>query len=295
LRIRRLAARAWLALSLASGLFACGGDTPVSPPSPSPTPPPPPRVAILSVDGLRPDAIAKADTPNLHSLIAKGSHTLQARTIDLSNTLPSHTSMLTAYPLSIHKVSWDDYQPSRRIAAPTIFTAIKARNMRSVMVVGKEKFQQFRDMGDADVFALTLQGDDEVANQAIVQMGISFDLMFVHFPDVDMTGHAKGWMSAAYLEKVAVADRAIGRVLAALPAGVTVIVTADHGGHGTGHGTTAPEDVTIPWIISGPGVRQGFTLTTPVVTLDTTATAGRVLGLALPSDVSGRAVAAAFQ
>jgi len=280
---------------LATVLFGCGGDSPVSPPAPSPTPTPPPRVAILSVDGLRPDALARTDTPNMHGLIASGSHTLEARTIDLSNTLPSHTSMLSAYSLAIHKVTWDDYLPSKRITVPTLFTATKGRSLRSVMVVGKEKFQHFRDMGDADTFALTLQGDDAVANQAIVQTGTAFDLMFVHFPDVDLSGHAKGWMSAAYLETVTVADRAIGRVLAALPAGTTVIITSDHGGHGFYHGSTAREDVTIPWIIAGPGIRRGVTLTTPVTTFDTAATAARILKVGLAGDVSGRAVGPAFE
>jgi predicted AlkP superfamily pyrophosphatase or phosphodiesterase len=247
------------------------------------------------VDGLRPDAIAKTDTPNLRGLIARGAHTLEARTIDLSNTLPAHTSMLSAYPLSVHKVSWDDYQPSKRITVPMLFTATRAQGLRSVAVVGKEKFLHYRDMGDADAFVLAQQGDDDVANQAIAQMAAPFDLLFVHLPDVDLTGHAKGWMSAAYLERVTVADRAVGRLLAALPEGATAIVTADHGGHGFGHGTTLKEDVTIPWIIAGPGIRKGVTLTTPVTTLDTAATAARILEIGLPGDVNGRSVAPAFE
>ena len=61
--------------------------------------------------------------------------------------------------------------------------------------------------------------------------------MFVHLPQTDLAGHSQGWMSSAYLDAVAGADRAVGRVLAALPAGTTVIVTADHGGHDWTHGT----------------------------------------------------------
>lgn len=281
---------------LATTLFGCGSEDPVSPPvQATPTPPPTPRVAILSVDGLRPDALARTETLNLHGLMSRGAHTLAARTIDLSNTLPAHTSMLSAYPLSVHKVSWDDYQPGKRITVPMLFTATKAQGLRSAAVVGKDKFLHYRDMGDADAFVLALQGDDDVANQAIAQMAAPWDLMFVHLPDVDLTGHAKGWMSTAYLERVTVADRAVGRVLAALPEGATVIVTSDHGGHGFGHGTTLKEDVSIPWIIAGPGIRKGVTITTPVSTLDTAATAARILKMSLPGDVGGRSVAPAFE
>ena len=98
-----------------------------------------------------------------------------------------------------------------------------------------------------------------------------------------------------YVARVTIADRAIARIVAALPAGTTVIVTADHGGTSRGHGTPAAEHVTIPWIISGPGCKRGATLGTRVATVDTAATVARILGLSLPADVAGRAVAEAFE
>jgi predicted AlkP superfamily pyrophosphatase or phosphodiesterase len=99
------------------------------------------------------------------------------------------------------------------------------------MVVGKEKFRQLDAPDTVSSFVLTGQGDADVANQAIVQVQAGFDLMFVHLPDTDLAGHASGWMSAPYLEKVADADRAVGRMLAAFPPETTVILSADHGGH----------------------------------------------------------------
>src|SRR5260221_11389933 len=113
--------------------------------------------------------------------------------------------------------------------------------------------------------------------------------MFVPLPQTDLTGHAQGWMSAAYPDAIAGADRAVGRVLAALPAGPTVIVTADHGGHDFNHGTTQPADMLIPWVVAGPRVAVR-TLTTKVVTTDTAATAAWVLGLSLPGGPPGRPI-----
>ena len=37
----------------------------------------------------------------------------------------------------------------------------------------------------------------------------------------------------------------------------TIIVTADHGGHDRSHGTTLPEDMTIPFFIEGPDFEAG--------------------------------------
>ena len=51
-----------------------------------------------------------------------------------------------------------------------------------------------------------------------------------------------------------------------------IIVTSDHGGHETHHGTDLPEDMTIPWIAWGAGVRRGHALTNRVTLPDTAAT-----------------------
>ena len=65
------------------------------------------HVVLVSIDGLRPDAISPKETPTLSRLTTEGSYTLSARTILPSKTLPSHTSMLTGQPPDIHGVSWN--------------------------------------------------------------------------------------------------------------------------------------------------------------------------------------------
>jgi phosphopentomutase len=128
-----------------------------------------------------------------------------------------------------------------------------------------------------------------------VEVQAGFDLMFVHFPDTDMAGHRSGWLSEPYLAKVSEADRAIGRVLSALPPETTVILTADHGGHDHTHGSTQREDMTIPWILAGPRRNgRGRELTQGVSTTDTAPTALFVFGLALSPEANGRVVREAF-
>jgi arylsulfatase A-like enzyme len=106
-------------------------------------------------------------------------------------------------------------------------------------------------------------------------------------------------MSSTYLGTLTNTDEAVRRVLAALEdAGLRettlVILTADHGGHGTTHGSDRPEDMTIPWIVNGPRVLPGTTLSGSIRNLDTPATALWALGLPVPSDMDGRAVVEAF-
>jgi len=260
-----------------------------------PTPAPSPKVVVLSVDGLRGDAIATADLPNLKGLALRGAYTWTARTVWPSQTLSGHASMLSGQDPKVHNVTWDEYVPEKgTITVPTVLSVARAAGLRTVMVVGKRKLQHLAAPGSIDSFVLTERGDVDVANEAVTQVSAGFDLLFVHFPDVDITGHAEGWMSAAYLAKLGELDVAAGRVLAALPPETTVIVTADHGGKGQTHGRDITEDMTIPWIVAGPKVTRRGVLTGRVTQMDTAATALYVLGLSLPSGCAGQVVREAF-
>jgi hypothetical protein len=62
------------------------------------------NIVVVSVDGLRPDAIGTYRAPTLQRLMREGSFTLSASTIHPSKTLPSHTSMLTGQGPELHGV-----------------------------------------------------------------------------------------------------------------------------------------------------------------------------------------------
>jgi predicted AlkP superfamily pyrophosphatase or phosphodiesterase len=204
--------------------------------------------------------------------------------------------MLTGHTPSGHGVVWNEWDPKHRLGVPTIFLIARGAGLRTLVVAGKHKFHEFDGPGCLDAFFLR-SGDVAVANEAVAQIQAGFDLMFVHLADVDTVGHRSGWLSPEYQEQVTETDRAVGRVLAALPPGTTVILTADHGGHGKTHGLNQASDMFIPWIIAGPGVMPGALLppSTFVTTMDTAATALHVLGLRLPPEASGRPVLDAFR
>jgi N-acetylneuraminic acid mutarotase len=162
-------------------------------------------------------------------------------------------------------------------------------------VVGKEKFEHLNAPGSVDRYRFATNGDQDVADQAVAEAAAGFDLMFVHFPNNDYFGHLDGWMSETQIRQLGRTDDAVARLLATLPTGTVIIVTADHGGHGTLHGSRNPEDMTIPWFINGPGVRAAHELTGPVSVMDTAATAAYVLGLEMPAGAAGQPVLEAFE
>ena len=278
-----------------AGDAAAPGGAAADPPAAQPVPHRR-HVVIMSIDGCRPDALAAAPAPNLLRFGTEGTIASNAFTIALSLTLPSHSAMLSGYDMEHHGVTWNAPQPELGfIKVPTIFAVAHAAGFRTAMIMGKGKFLTLQLPDTLDEVHEVGYDDDGIAEQALflVHKG-NFDLLFIHMPNPDLTGHAMGWMSPAYLEKLAHNDVLFARITNALPPDATVIVSSDHGGHDYGHGTDTDIDRRIPWMIKGPGIRKGLVVTRTVQTMDTGATALKVLGLDLPAEAQGRPVTEAF-
>ena len=250
------------------------------------------RVLILSIDGLRPDAISLAPMPNLQKLMQTSAYSLTAQTVYPSVTLISHTSMLSGLCPAKHGVTWNDYIPENGIAEGTdLFDIAHAAGLETWMFVGKEKLKQITASTSLTGFVKGSDRDSELADRLIEEFPENFGVLFVHFATVDGMGHEYGWLSPEYLSVAFRADESLGKILAELDRRnlrneTLVIISADHGGHDTTHGSTMPEDMTIPWFATGPGIRPG-PLATPVHTMDTAATAAFALGLDIPSEWDG--------
>jgi hypothetical protein len=322
--------RIWILTLFAILLQSCGSfasvsqPTPVSLPTPTLTPsplPPPPtetpiptetpaslpkieRVLIVSFDGLRPDAIEAADMETVKALMQSGAYTLTAQTVFPSLTLPAHASMLAGTCPAKHIVRWDEYVPQNGYAlGMDIFDLAHAAGLRTVMTVAKEKLRQVTEPASTDFFDFVdrtdrIQDSTTVLRLALNQVNEGFGLMFVHFAEGDIEGHRSGWMSRAQLGVYGREDRGLGSMLQRLKdrgmyETTLIIVTSDHGGHDSTHGSDLPEDMTIPWVVSGPRIVPGE-LQTQVHTMDTAATAAFALGLTIPFDWDGIPVYEAF-
>ncbi|MBN1438322.1 MAG: alkaline phosphatase family protein [Anaerolineales bacterium] len=269
--------------------------------TPSPDPRPyAARVLILSLDGLRPDGLLRANIPRISELINGGASSFSAQTIFPSATLPAHASMVSGRCVDEHGITWNDLIPANGpLQGDTVFSIAKSAGLRTVMVVGKEKLVTLARPGTVDVFRWVADADEQIVQTALQESAAGFGVLFVHLILPDYFGHLKGWMSPDYLKGIGRDDTAVGTLIDGLRGlglleGTLIILTADHGGHGTTHGTRQEEDMTIPWIVYGPGVLEGVRLDVPVSILDTAATAVWGLGLDVPADWEGRPVVEAF-
>ncbi len=266
------------------------------------------RVIIISIDGLRPDVMLRAASPNLRALMAEGSFTCWAQTTTIANTLPSHVSMMTGVPPEKHGVTWNR-DPEDGIVRyptfPTLFELAHDAGYTTALVSGKSKFAALAKPGTVDWQQIDGGAEDaEVAQRAAALIAEHRpQVLMVHLPGVDKAGHANGWGTPQQVAAVEVADHAVGVVISAMKRakvydGAAIIVTADHGGRAMTHGEDDPRSVHIPWIVVGPGVRKNFDLTIyrdlSVRTEDTFATACAFLNVTPTREVDGKAVQQVF-
>ncbi|NJN82567.1 MAG: hypothetical protein HC802_10055 [Caldilineaceae bacterium] len=254
---------------------------------------------LIMVDGLRPDALASVNTPHLQKLQDRGASTLQARSVMPSITLPCHTSIFHSVPPQRHGIVTNTWQPMAR-PLPGLLEQLKASDRRSHFYYN---WEQLRDLNRPGMLEFAYfrdncyvrDGDLLIADVAAKGLAAERpDFAFVYLGTVDVAGHDHGWMSDEYLAQIELVDGAIGLVSDALTPADTVLLQADHGGHDRTHGTDAPEDMTIPWMIAGPGIRVGHVLQDPVSLLDTAPTLARVLNVSVHEQWEGRCIDEAF-
>jgi arylsulfatase A-like enzyme len=263
------------------------------------------HVLLISIDGLRPDAIKRYGLATLQRLVAGGSSSLEALTVLPSNTLPSHTSMLTGVSPAVHGLTWNTHIPRRGVVGvPTVFELARADGYHVAAFYAKSKFRHLDRPDSYDYRLAPLWNAEKWMATDVVPEAVLYlrhrrpNLIMVHIAEPDYAGHIFGWMGRVYGLAARRADAAVGELLAAAEAAYgagafTVIVTSDHGGHRRGHGSAEAEDRTIPWIAYGRGVAPGEA-PAGIRTMDTAATVLWLLGLPVPGWVEGRPLVESF-
>jgi hypothetical protein len=263
------------------------------------------HVVLVTVDGLRPDAVAAAPAPHLMAAMRAGASTLAARTVDPPETLPAHVSIATALPPAQHGVTTNK-ELGRPVSPATIFSQVHGAGRRTALYHGKAKLMDIArpealgvrrgpGRGEAD----WRSGASRALVQAFAQDFAGGELAFawLHLREPDLAGHKGGWMSAEYLAAVRAADDAFGALMRALAdsgraAHTAVLVTSDHGGELREHWGRHEADFLVPWICVVPGVPGGAALPEGTTVMDAAATALALLRLPPLPESPARAVKA---
>ena len=260
------------------------------------------RVVVVSIDGLRLDALRPDWMPNLTRVADRGVVAEGARCVVPSRTIPNHISMVTGKFPAAHGFLTNEFEG--RYAAGTLFEILAARNRTSGLYVSKMKLALLARPSQVGRYQMALKRDSKPAVEAFrSDMAAGersrWNFCFIHLGDPDWAGHRHGWMSPQYGLAVQEADRLFGVIWEALEENgllekTLLILTADHGGGEKDHGADVPEVRRVPWIALGGGVRRGVLLSDPVGPQDIAPTVLYALGEPVPSDMQGRVIEGVF-
>jgi hypothetical protein len=265
------------------------------------------RVVLVSVDGLRADALERYDPPNLVRIAAEGAFSTTARTVVPSLTAPAHLSLFSSVPPSEHGIYGDDIEYTEAMARlEPLFRVGVRRGLSTRAFVARsgpletlETALQCKLAFGLDSLSLVEPDARVIAEDALPTLADSGTRMvFVHIPDPDLAGHAYGWNSPEYRDAVLRADGAIGELFDALTEETLLMIVSDHGGGGSfgshQHGSDDDEDVLIPMLLWGPRVVGGADVGAASI-LDAAPTLLWALGFAPPSGYEGRALTDVFR
>jgi hypothetical protein len=270
------------------------------------------HVVVIGVDGLSPDGIRKAKTPVLDSMMAQGSVKWKVRTVLTTASSQNWASMIMGAGPEQHGIISNGWELETHTLPPivreedgrfpTIFSWVR-KNIPEAEIGTVYNWKGFGRLFQKDAvnYDKTFPTEDSTATDFINYIKAKKPTLgFVHFDHVDHAGHHDGHGTPPYYEAVAKADSLIGEVLKGIKeAGIEdktlVIVTADHGGLGHGHGGPTPQEAEIAMILSGKGVKKGYEIQQQVYTYDLASTIAFALKQGVPYAWIGRPIKAAFE
>jgi len=288
-------------------VYTAGCDQPSAPGKPGKMP----HTLVIGIDGLGAHGIGMAKTPNLDELMKNGASSLETRTVMPSVSGPAWSSMITGTSVERHGIWKNGWKVDNKILEPvfkgehnmfpTIFGEIRKHNPKALIgaVYHWKDFGNFIEKGVCDV-SIPCDSEDEATRKACDYLAEKKPhFLFVQLDNVDHGGHSGGYRSEEYVKSIEKADSLVGIFMetlrnAKLVDETVVFILADHGGFEKGHGGCTPDEMIVPMIISGKGVKKGYTINSPTFTYDLAPTVAWLFGFQLNEWTTGEPVKEAF-
>lgn len=272
------------------------------------------HVILIGLDGMAANTFAAADMPTLRSMMEQGAWTLHSRSILPSSSACNWASMFMGVGPEMHGYNtWGSCKPdfpSIEIGPYGIFPTIAGVLRAHDPEIRMSAMYEWATIGSLiEGEALDVSRNipyDESHGEAITTEFINcldslrpaFSMVIYDSPDHD--GHGSGWGSPQYLTALHLLDGYIASIVEATKRmgiydDTVFIVTADHGGTGTGHGGTSMDEMETPLVLFGKGVKRGHEITSAVMRYDTAPTIAYIFGAACPDVWRGKPVREAFE
>lgn len=258
-------------------------------------------VSVIVLGGCRPDVLRAARTPVLDRLITQGAWTMEARTVAPSLTLPALTSLMHGVDVNKHGLRSEEPEAPVKNGHSLVDAMGRFRRRCGFFINGPAFRDAFQSPGVTEAY-LRRDGANPASDGHIIAAAkrsmeeAPLELAMIYLGHMKAMGQMHGWGSAQQIAALEQADRLICDWMEDVDSyGLmhTTLVVSDHGGHERQHGTGLPEDMTIPWILHGLGVKPG-PIQGPVRIFDCAPTIAKLLDLPNDRGWEGQAVAQAL-
>lgn len=272
------------------------------------------HVVLIGLDGWGAYSVEKADMPHVKKLMAEGTYTLTKRSVLPSSSAVNWASMFMGAGPELHGFTeWGSQKPdlpSRELSHYGLFPSVwglfrdayptaemgyiyEWEGMKYLAEMQAMNYTQHTPVSETHPKGCTDAAVAYIKKARPAFVGIIFD-------QPDGVGHGDGHDTPAYYAKLKELDGYIGEIVAAVSeAGMLketiFIVTADHGGIGTGHGGKTMQEMETPFIISGKGIRKGGVITDSMMQFDVASTIACIFRLKQPQVWIGRPMLQVFQ
>ena len=227
----------------------------------------PGRVLMIGMDGVRPDALQVAVTPNLDGLIAGGLFSPDALNDDITISGPGWSAIHCGVRSGKHNVVDNSFAGQNYLQYPGWLERVETAHPEWNTLSASQWSPINGQIVGSSADVIVNPSSASQATQTVVDALQNGDphTVFVHLDDPDYAGHAYGFSPFVfpYLDAIEAMDVLIGQMLGAMEARPNyaeedwlVLVTTDHGGIGTTHGGNSMEERRVFVIASGGSVAQ---------------------------------------
>jgi predicted AlkP superfamily pyrophosphatase or phosphodiesterase len=272
------------------------------------------HVILIGLDGWCSKSMEEADMPNVKRMMGNGSYTLKMRSVLPSSSAVNWASMFMGASPELHGyTTWGSRTPelpSRELNQngifPTIFQLLRDASPESEIGVLYEwdGIKYLIDTLSVNYYAVA--PDFKTHPLALRDMAVEYikekkpTLAAFIFDNPDAAGHAEGWRSPAYYDKLKELDNYIGDIINAMKeSGIyensIIILTSDHGGIDKGHGGKTMLEMEVPFSIDGTNVKPSGAFHESMMMFDVASTIAHIFNLQQPQVWIGRPMAQVFE
>lgn len=274
------------------------------------------RVVMIALDGISVEGFQEAKTPFLDQLLQEGALSVETRVVMPSVTLPNWTSHLTGSGPEVHGVfdnSWtkdniklEAVEVDAEGYYPSVFKVLK-ENVKGIKTAFYYNWINLFYPYNPKYFdeVVYLENDAYIpyykqAFDFIVENKSNPTVVFLYSVHTDHAGHDHKWMSKEYIQSIEDADEQIGIFLnnlkeANLYKDTHFMFISDHGGINNGHGGMSPQEMIVPWGITGPGIRSNFEIVEPNNTVNTASMILHLFKIKQPLPWTGEVIKSVFK